>query len=93
MAQFDRVDGFADQRPPDAGGDRNRNDDRHDDRVIARHLEDHDDRGHHPAGSRADHGRHADDRRRWNGQTGMGKNQARDGGEGAAERRPEIERG
>ena len=73
MAQLDRIDGFADQRAPDAGGDRDRDDDRNDDGVIAGHLEHHDDGGHDAAGSGAHHRGHADDRRRRRGDAGMGK--------------------
>ena len=87
------VDRLADQRAPDARGDRDGDDDRNDDGVVARHFEHHDDRGHDAAGSRADHRGHADDRRRGNSQAGMRKNEARDRREGRAQRRAEIQRG
>ena len=73
MPQLDRIDRLADQRAADAGGDGHGDDDGNNDRVVARHLEDHDDSRHDAAGSRADHRSHADDRGRRHGQTGIWK--------------------
>ena len=62
MTQFDRINRLADQRPPDAGRHRDCDDNRNNDGVVARHLENHDNRGHDSAGSCTNHGSHSDDR-------------------------------
>ena len=59
--QLDGVDVLARQQPPHADAQRHRDDDRHDDVVVARHLEDHGDRGHRSASAATHHRRHADD--------------------------------
>src|ERR1700739_1320805 len=51
MAQFDRIDCFPDQHPPDARRDGNPNYDGNNDGVVARHFKDHDHRGHDGGGS------------------------------------------
>ena len=61
MTQFNRIDRFADQRSPDAGRHRHRDDDRNNDGVIARHFENHDNRCHDSACSGTDHRSHSDD--------------------------------
>ncbi len=61
MPQLDRVDGLGNEGASHPRRDCDRNDQRDNDRVIAGHFEDHDDRCHDAAGSRADHRGHADD--------------------------------
>ena len=58
--QLDRVDILLRQQAPHADGEGDRDDDRHHQVVVARHLEDHGDGGHGGAGAAADHGGHAD---------------------------------
>ena len=84
---------LGDERAPDPRRDRDGDDHRDDDGVVARHLEHHDDAGHDAAGPRSDHRRHAHDRGRRRVHAGAGKGHGRDGRERRAERRAEIERG
>ena len=93
VAQFDCVDRLGDQRSPDARGNGDRHNDRYDDRVVAGHLEDHDDSGQNASGPRANHRRHADDRGGRGGQAGIGQDDGGEAVEGRAERRAKKERG
>ena len=61
--QLERIDVLARQQPARADAERHGDDHRHDDVVVARHLEDHRDRGHHRAGAAADHRPHPDQRK------------------------------
>ena len=58
--QLHGVDVLARQQAPHADAERDRQDHRQDDVVVARHLEDHRDGGHRRAGAAADHRAHAD---------------------------------
>ena len=59
--KFDRVDGLDRQQPANTDRERDRNDARHHQIVVAGHFEDHGDGSHRSASAAADHRRHADD--------------------------------
>ena len=59
--QLDRVDVLDREQPANPDGERDGDDARHHQVVVAGHFENHGDRGHRRAGATADHRRHADD--------------------------------
>ena len=63
-------------------------DDRHNNRVVTRHFEYHDNGRHHAARTGADHRRHADNGGRGWRQSGMGENRTGYGSKGGAQGAP-----